>query len=275
MEGVDVGADVAADRGPVRVGRRRVVAIVSKPRIEGAPITFTASGVAPGPVDGESTDFLQGAVIHQYKSCPPGGANISGDIPGTVVSTVHAFPTGSFDKSARVAPTGLDPQSLVAGKWRECVYLQDRGTNAVTAFAQEDFTVRRAHVGVHVVKVPRHLDFHDDPQGRPNAVGTVVVRARAEVPLRTVQILVQAPGERRSCLQDLTHSHYGGISIQSHRIKAGRARAYRLRTQFVFKAGAPPYGKRVRVCAIVGYNDPTAEALIPEGLAQSRVVIRR
>src|SRR4029077_6725976 len=103
---------------------------ISSPRIEGTPITFTASGVAAGPIDGESTDFLAGALIHPQKPCPAGGADTYGDIPGTVVTTFDAFPVGPFDVSAHVTPTGLSPQSLLAGDWRECVYLQDRDTNA-------------------------------------------------------------------------------------------------------------------------------------------------
>jgi hypothetical protein len=247
---------------------------ISTPRIEGAPIMFTASGVAAGAFsDGESTDFLQGAVIHQDKPCPGGGADTFGDIPGTVVTTVDVFPIGPFDVRSRVVPTGVDAQTLLAGNWRECVYLQDRDTNAVTDSAQEDFIVRRAHVSAHVLSVPRHLHFYHDTLGRPNAMATFVVRARAEVALRTVEILVEGPGQHRPCVDDM-NPHRGGAS-NPLRVTTGPARTYRLRTEFLFNAGRPPYGQRLRVCAIVAYRDPNEETLTPEGAAQTSFVVRR
>jgi hypothetical protein len=224
---------------------------ISTPRIEGAPITFTASGVAAGRVDGQSMDYVMGAVIRQHRRCPAGGADLSGEIPGTVVTTVHAFPSGPFDVSARVVPSGLDAQTLFAGDWRECVYLQDRQSNAVIASGQEDFVVRTAHVSVHVLNVPRHIHFYTDLQGRPNANTTFVVRARTPEALRTVQIGVESPGQHLPCTGDVHTAHAG--QSNTYRLKTGPARTYRIRTSLVFKAGRPPYGKRVRLCAVVAY----------------------
>ncbi len=248
---------------------------ISTPRIEGAPVTFNASGVAAGAVDpfGDSTDFVQGAVIPRSRPCPPGGADTFGHIPGTVVTTLDAFPIGQFNLSARVVPTGEDPQTLLAGNWRECVYLQDRDTNAVSASAQEDFTVRRAHVSAHVLSVPRHIHFNIDPLGRPTAMATFVVRARAEVALRAVEIVVEAPRQHLPCVEDM-NPHRGGLS-NPRRVTTGPARTYRLRTEFLFNAGRAPYGQRLRVCAIVAYRDPNEETLTPEGAAQTSFLVRR
>ena len=248
---------------------------ISTPRIEGAPITFTATGVAAGAADsfGDSTDFLAGAVIHQDKSCPAGGADTYGNIPGTVVDTFDAFPIGPFDVSAVVTPTGVNAQSLLGGDWRECVYLQDRDTNAVITSAQEDFTARTGHDSVRVLSVPHHVHLVIDPLGRPTGFATFVVRAGAEVALRIVQVVVQGPGTHLPCADDM-NPHRGGVSTQL-RVETGPARSYRLRTEFLFSAGSPPYGKRLRVCAIVSYRDPDEQTLTPEGVAQTSFVLRR
>lgn len=246
---------------------------ISSPRIEGTPITFTASGVAAGPIEGESTDFLAGAVIHPQKPCPAGGADTYGDIPGTVVTTFDAFPVGPFDVSAHVTPTGLSPQSLLAGDWRECVYLQDRDTNAVVTSAQEDFSVRRAHVSVRILSVPRHIHFYYDTLGRPNAFATFVVRASSEAALRTVQIGVGGPGQNLQCTANMD-PHRGGVSGQ-YRITTGPASTYKVRTDFLFNAGRPPYGARLHVCAVVAYRFPSEDTFALEGAARTSFVARR
>jgi hypothetical protein len=246
---------------------------ISKPLIEDTPITFTASGIAAPPVSGESMDFVAGAVVRGSRRCPSGGADIGGDIPGTVVPTFDAFPKGPFSLSKRVAPTGLNPSGLVAGSWRHCVYLQDRSTNAVTAAGELDFTVRKAHVSVRVQSMPRHLKFFYDTQGRPNAFGTFTVRASSEVPLRIVQIGIERPGVQLPCTPDLTTAK-AGIS-PTRRVTPGRAHTYKLRSSFIFKAGKPPYGQRVRACAIVGVSDPTSEKQVLEGIAERSLVISR
>jgi len=247
---------------------------ISSPRIEVAPITFGASGVAAGPVsDGESTDFLTGAVVRRSAPCPPGGADDFGDVPGTVITTFNAFPTGPFNVRAVARPTGDSPEGLVAGNWRECVYLQDRASNAVTDSGQEDFTVRQAHVSIRVTGMPRHVGFFFDLQGRANATATFVVRASSEVPLRTVTVGIDPPGKSRPCTADL-RSARAGIS-SPYRIKLGPARTYRIRTRTVFPAGPAPYGQRVRVCAVLGSADPHPEAQVLEGLADPNWLIRR
>ena len=247
---------------------------ISSPRIEVAPITFTASGVAAGPVsDGESTDFLAGAVIRRSATCPPGGADEFGSIPNAVLTTFNAFPIGPFDVRAVVKPTGDSPEGLVAGAWRECVYLQDRESNAVTDFGQEDFTVRKAHASIRVSSMPRHVRFHFDLEGRAIATVTFVVRASSEVPLRTVTVGIDPPGKPRPCTADL-HTAHAGIS-DPYRIKLGPARTYRIRTGTVFPAGPAPYGRRVRVCAVVGSTDPHPDAQVLEGQADPNWLISR
>jgi hypothetical protein len=247
---------------------------ISSPRIEGMPTTFTASGVAAGAVaDGESADFLIGAVFPRNRSCPPGGDDSYGQVPGSVLRTIDAFPIGSFNVSTRIRPTGNDAMDLLAGDWRECVYLQDRVTNAVVAFAQEEFTTRKAHAGVHMAGLPRHIAFFYDSIGRPNATTTFVLRARSELGLRTVQVGIEKPGQRLPCTADMRTATAG--DSQPYRVKPGATRTYRVRTDLVFPVGKAPYGKHVRVCAIVAYNNSTTGNAVLEAAAVSRLVIRR
>jgi hypothetical protein len=153
------------------------------------------------------------------------------------------------------------------------VYLQDRVSNAVTAFGQEDFTVRKAHVSVRMSGVPRHVRFSVDSLGRPLATVTFVVRASSEVPLRTVTVGIDPPGQPRPCTADLHTARAGASS--AYRIKLGPALAYRIRTDLVFPAGRPPYGRRVRVCAVIGFTDPHSEQQVLEGAADASWLVRR
>ena len=176
------------------------------------------------------------------------------------------FTPGVIRRSATCPPGGADD-------WRECVYLQDRESNAVSGFGQEDFTVRKAHVNIRVSGMPRHVRFFFDLQGRPNATVTFVVRASSEVPLRTVALGIDPPGKPRSCTADL-HTARAGIS-SAYRVKLGPARTYRIRMRTVFPAGAAPYGRRVRVCAVLGSTDPHPDAQVLEGLADPTWLIQR
>jgi hypothetical protein len=250
---------------------------ISSPRIEGAPITFTASGVAGGSTEGESNDFLLGAVLHQSSPCPSGGADEFDAIPGGVVQTLDAFPIGPFDLSARVTPSGnaagTNAADLLAGAWRECVYLEDRDTDDVVASGQMDFTTRKAHVAVRVLAAPRHVKFAYDPLGRPLATETFVVRARSEVPMRTVQIGIERPGQHLACTGDMRDAKVG--LSNPYRVTAGPARTYRVSTTFLFPAGPMPYGKRVRVCAVLAYASPDENGdHYLEGAAVTSMVLR-
>jgi hypothetical protein len=272
--GVAVGVVTAGVLAGAAAADARLSLSISSPRIEVAPIAFAASGVAAGPVsDGESTDFLTGAVIRPSATCPPGGADDFGSVPGAVITTFDAFPVGPFNVRTVVKPTGDSPEGLLAGGWRECVYLQDRASNAVTGFGQEDFTVRKAHVSIRMSSMPRHVRFVFDLQGRANATVTFVVRASSQVPLRTVTVGIDPPGKPRTCTADL-HTARAGIS-SPYRIKLGRARTYRIRTRTVFPAGPAPYGRRVRVCAVLGVTDPHPDGQALEGLADPSWLIQR
>ncbi len=272
--GIAAGMVIAGVLSVTATAAAQLSLSISSPRIEVAPITFTAGGVAAGPVsDGESTDFLAGAVIRRSATCPPGGADEFGNIPGTVITTFDAFPTGPFNVHTVVKPTGDSPAGLPAGDWRECVYVQDRASNAVSGFGQEDFTIRKAHVSIRVSSMPRHVRFFFDSQGRANATVTFVVRASSEVPLRTVTVGIDPPGKPRPCTADL-HTARAGIS-SAYRIKRGPARTYRIRTRTVFAPGPAPYGRRVRVCAVVGATDPHPDAQVLEGLADPNWSIQR
>ncbi|MGH3260676.1 MAG: hypothetical protein ACRDNS_01640 [Trebonia sp.] len=68
---------------------------ISSPRVQGGPITFTGSGVAP-PRDSEgySQDFVAGGVIPQRRQCAAGGNRDDGVIPGSAIDTVGGFPAG-------------------------------------------------------------------------------------------------------------------------------------------------------------------------------------
>src|SRR5439155_16304666 len=126
-------------------------------------------------IDGESSDFLYGGLISQKRACPAEGSYYGNELPGQVVRTLNALPIGPFNVSQRVTPTGIDAVDLLAGNWRECVYLQDRSSNAVITSAQQDCTVRKARVTVRMLSEPRHIHFFFDVLGRPNATATFVV----------------------------------------------------------------------------------------------------
>ena len=190
-----------------------------------------------------------------------------------MITTFNAFPIGSFNVRVVLKPTGDSPDGLLAGDWRECVYLQDRESNAVTGFGQEEFTVRKAHVAIRMISMPRHVRFSVDTIGRPIATVTFVVRASSEVPLRTVTAGLDTPGKPRPCTADLHTARAGGSS--AYRIKPGPARTYRIRTLAVFPAGPAPYGRRARVCAVLGFTDPHSETQALEAVADPNWSIRR
>lgn len=246
---------------------------VSSPRIEGAPITFTVAGIAAGEVrDGESTEFLQGAVLRANQSCPTGGADSYGDIPHAFAETFHAFPTGPFRLTYRMRPNGIDPQTLPAGKWHECVYLQDRGSNAVVTSAEQAFTVRKPHVRVALKRpLPRHINLHRDSIGRPTGFALFTVRARVELPGRRLQVIVARPESHKSCAELLR----GYSMADGLRLSSGGARTYRVHVPLVFRKGPMPYGRRVRVCAMVHIQDPRHGTDLIEGSARSRLLLRR
>jgi hypothetical protein len=87
-----------------------------------------------------------------------------------------------------------------------------------------------------------------------------------------VEIGVAAPGKTLECTANM-EPHHGGLS-NPFRLQAGPARDYNVRTQFVFKAGRPPYGARLHVCAVVTYRFPSEGTFALEGSTETSFVLR-
>jgi hypothetical protein len=267
------GSAVAADAPP------SVSLSISGSHIEYTPLTFTATGTAPSQlVDGESTAYLQGAVLPASRNCPASGADDFGEISGSVVDLfTQTFPAGPFGVTQVVKPNDrVDPESLPAGGWRACAYVQDRESNAVLASTQQTFNLHKPRASIQVrPDGPLHFKFKFDIDGHPIATAYFRVRARVAVPLRVIRVDVQQLGRSRACTRD-TGDH-GYESSNPYRVKPGPRRSYRVRVVVAFRPGPPPYGRRARVCALLGYVDPTdlEGKFHIENTSQSSVVFRR
>lgn len=258
-----VAAGAAADGGGLTIS-------ISSPRIEGHTLTFTTSGVAAGPIDGESTDYLAGGIVPMTRTCPASGADIGGFIAGAKVMLNSAFPIGAFTVSRTIVPNGPNAQPLAGGDYRLCEYLQDRDSNAVVTAAEQDFTARRAHATDRIVSVPQHIRFYYDLEGRPNARVTFHVRASSEVGLRDLVIGVENPGE--SCTKAPANPRHGQSVLR--RIATGPARDYRVTMLVIWPAGRAPYGKTAEACADVIFDGDDVGKLL-EGQSHRTFTIRR
>ncbi|MGH2867132.1 MAG: hypothetical protein ACRDNK_06125 [Solirubrobacteraceae bacterium] len=242
---------------------------ISSPRIEEAPITFSASGVAPGADSfGESIDYLKGAVLPQTLSCPPGPDDFD-KIPGSILDTLDAFPIGSFNVNYLFTPRDGD---LVGGDYRECAYLVDRATNSTMVSSQEEFAVRKPQVRLRVLRMPSHMRFSYDSIGRPVAHLTFLVRASAEVADRN--LLLSFRRTSSPCTGNPDRSEFGGVDVPP-RVKPGPARIYRLHPFLVMHPGPFPYGRRIRACVAVAYYQDSSNAYLPEGGASATLQIHR
>lgn len=266
---VAVGAVALASAAPAAA---QLSLTISNPRVEEAPITFTASGTArPADSRGESQDYLQGAIVPQAPSCPAGQDEF-GNIPGAVLPTFADTPTGPFNDTYQFNPSDDD---LVAGSYLDCVYLIDRASGSTLESAQMPFTVRKAYAQVRVLGVTRHMRFGYDILGQPWANISFLVRASVEVPGRELRIGIERPGQHRACTGDLNFADAGSTDTSHYALSAGAARNYRIRMGLWVPSGPFPYGRRVRVCAMVTVYDNYSNTYLVEALSQMTMLIRR
>lgn len=216
----------------------------------------------------DSSGYLCGALVPQSKPCPPGVDDWS-DITGSVLDTFNAFPAGPFSISYRFDPADAD---LVAGTYHHCAYLIDRGSQAVLASGVQDLTVRKAHVQISSLKLPRHLRFYYDTIGRPTARVTISVRIGVEVPGRELLVTFERAGS--SCAGRPDEGEFGGVD-PAPRVKAGKVRSYRMRALIVMHPGKLPYGRKVRACVAVAWFDDHESRYVTERQAKATLRLRR